>query len=297
MRETDRGDHVCEFPSLKFTVPTGEPVVPAKAEVAGARRWRLVVDAKEKALIDGALVRAENAYERDDEAKALEIMKELAERYPNNVQVLDEVALLFRSYDEPGAARFFWKRAIETGMAGLPDDLLDRGWTLPYSFESNRNLLHSLNALAFLLMEEGDLPEALDLLEVLLGLDPEDAFVARAKILYCHFALQQPDSALTICEVHPEDPLVEIVFGRILALHQSGRKEEARARAAEAAKTHPLVVKELFRPSRHPRHSGDTQDHAWHYWHEFKRFWIASAGAIGMMKEAQRTAKQAAKHA
>jgi tetratricopeptide (TPR) repeat protein len=295
MRKTEWLDHVCEFPTFKFTVPTEEPVVPAKAEAVDERRWRLVLDAEEKPLIDDALSRSKRALDRENEAEALEIMRELAARYPNDVQVLDEVAMLFRSYEEPDAARFFWKRAIDVGMRGLPDDFLDRHWTLPYSFESNRNLLHSLNALAFLLLEQGELADALELFDVLLRLDPEDAFVARAKIVYCHLALRQPKNVLAICENYPEDSLVEIVFGRVLALHQSGRKEESSAAAVAAATTHPVVLKELFHSSRHPDHSGDAHDHAWHYWHEFRKFWIASAGAVGMMKEAQRAAKQASR--
>jgi len=269
------------------------PIVPVKVERVGGRGWRLAPPASETHDVNDCLIRAQCALDDGDQARAIGIMKDLASRYPNNIQALDHTARLFDAFDVPDAAAFFWNRALAVGRASLEDGFFERGNTLPWELGENRSLLKAMLGQARMAIRHGLFDEALQALNLMSDSDPDDHLGASADIIFCGFCLNRMDEVLRACERHPNSALPEVVFGRILALYRTGRKEEAMTRAAEAAVTHPLCIRQMFHPlRRHPKCDAGPESDAYHHWLEFKRFWHATAGALAMMKEAQRVAKR-----
>jgi tetratricopeptide (TPR) repeat protein len=143
------------------------------------------------------------------------------------------------------------------------------GLTLEWGWMENRPALR-------LLMQKIDLarysPEELPLLEwLVLTLNPNDNGGQRERLVHALCEAGRPADALAVCDRYPGDGLAGTLYGRVLALYLLGRRSDAVAALAHAAKRLPKVLKTLIaaRPKTPPltpgmvTHGGD--DEAWHY--------------------------------
>ena len=143
------------------------------------------------------------------------------------------------------------------------------GLTLEWGWMENRPALR-------LLMQKIDMarftPEELPLLEwLVLTLNPNDNGGQRERMVHAYCEAGRPADALAVCDRYPGDGLAGTLYGRVLALYLLGRRSDAVAALANAAKRLPKVLKTLTaaRPKPPPltpgmvTHGGD--DEAWHY--------------------------------
>lgn len=115
-------------------------------------------------------------------------------------------------------------------------------------------------------------PRELLLLEwLVLTLNPNDNGGHRDRLVHAYCEAGRPVDALAVCDRYPGDGLSGLLYGRVLALYLLGRRSEAVAALAHAAKQLPKVLKTLVtaRPKVPPltpgmvTHGGD--DEAWMY--------------------------------
>ncbi|MCF8199131.1 MAG: SEC-C domain-containing protein [Sulfuritalea sp.] len=144
-----------------------------------------------------------------------------------------------------------------------------KGLTLAWGWRENRPALR-------LLMQKIDMarytPEELPLLEwLVLTLNPDDNGCQRERLVHACCEAGHPADALAVCDRYPGDDMAGILYGRVLALYLLGRRSDAVAALAHAAKRLPKVLKTLVaaRPKMPPltpgmvTHGGD--DEAWRY--------------------------------
>ncbi|MBK9021938.1 MAG: SEC-C domain-containing protein [Sulfuritalea sp.] len=143
------------------------------------------------------------------------------------------------------------------------------GLTLEWGWMENRPALR-------LLMQKIDLArysdEELPLLEwLVLTLNPNDNGGQRERLVHAYCEAGRAADALAVCDRYPGDDLAGILYGRVLALYLLGRRSDAVAALAHAAKRLPKVLKTMTaaRPKPPPltpgmvTHGGD--DEAWRY--------------------------------
>ncbi|MDP2135359.1 MAG: SEC-C metal-binding domain-containing protein [Sulfuritalea sp.] len=133
--------------------------------------------------------------------------------------------------------------------------------------------------------------EELPLLEwLVLTLNPNDNGGQRERLVHAYCEAGRPANALAVCDRYPGDDLAGILYGRVLALYLLGRRGDAVAALAHAAKRLPKVFKTLVaaRPKTPPlmpgivTHGGD--DEAWRYRVTSLETWL-KCQALDWLKE------------
>ena len=106
-----------------------------------------------------------------------------------------------------------------------------------------------------------------------------------------YLATGRDEAALALAAKFPTDSLVDIAYGRALALFRLGRRDEATAALREALEQSPKVGKFLLAEKRRKpridphgvRIGGD--DEAWLYREAMRETWQATPGAMAWLGE------------
>jgi hypothetical protein len=134
--------------------------------------------------------------------------------------------------------------------------------------------------------------EELPLLEwLVLTLNPNDNAGHRERLVHAYCEAGHPADALAVCNRYPNDDLPGTLYGRVLALHLLGLREDAVTALSQAVKRLPKVLKTLLaaRPKTPPltpglvTHCGD--DEAWKYRLDSRETW-EKCSALDWLKEA-----------
>ncbi len=163
---------------------------------------------------------------------------------------------------------------------------------LSWLFAENRPALRSLVRLAFLRWDQGELDEARPLFEWLLQLNPKDNHGLRAILINEYLKAAENLPALELAGAYPDDMMVEIQYGKALALYRLGRTAEADDALADAKESFPKVIRYLTRQRiRRPEFgphgiSLGGDDEAWLYRQAMREVWTAAPGAIEWLKKA-----------
>ncbi len=140
---------------------------------------------------------------------------------------------------------------LDRALALLRLDLRENGadaCKLEWGWLQNRPALRLLGRL---IEVEGGTAEELPLLEwLVLTLNPNDNQGLRERLVHIYAGGGRAAEALAVCERYPNDMLGAMVYGRVLALHQSGRHDEAAAALTQAQERSPRSRKCSRRKNR-----------------------------------------------
>ena len=128
----------------------------------------------------------------------------------------------------------------------------------------------------------------------MLSLNPHDNHGIRAEVMDNLLRSNQDEAALLLAAQYPEDVLVEITYGRVLALYRLGRIDAAEVSLDEHCQRFPKVVryltaKRVRQPELHEfgvQIGGDDQ--AWHYRVAMRHVWLNTPGALDWLKRRSR---------
>jgi tetratricopeptide (TPR) repeat protein len=181
------------------------------------------------------------------------------------------------------------------------DDLISRGvsmlnthWppermgTLPWLILENRPALRIL-ARAIVAHDTWDETQW-TLIESYLRLNPGDNHGFRGVAVNELLNENRDEEALELCQRYPEDLMVEIVFGRVLALYRMGQQGAAINVLQLALQDKPKVMDYLLRDKiSKPRIDLDRvalggADEAWLYRDAMRMTWIHTVGLVGWLK-------------
>jgi len=209
--------------------------------------------------------------------------------------ILDDLATALYEHPEtslPWVARVLLQPVLERAEALLCATLpLARIERLPWSDERNRPLLRLLFRLYLLRAETGQRRAAVDVLELLLALNPRDNHGARAELMNHYLRAGEDEKALGLAQQFPTDILADLAYGEVLALYRLGQQERA-ARVLHAAVGRLpripqfLLRKRVKRPALSP--GGFTpggEDQAWLYREAMRDVWEAEPGLLAWMKK------------
>jgi tetratricopeptide (TPR) repeat protein len=176
------------------------------------------------------------------------------------------------------------RRILE--MCPIEDDRI-----LPWGFLENRPGLRLLAQLVMHYRDTGANSEMIELIKWLLELNPEDNQGFRTILINWYLQGENYAYALELAQRYSRDFLVDITYGRALALFGLGRREEAQTALDAAIDRSPLVAEYLGR-ARVPRPEfhgpGITiggPDEAWLYRDEMRATWKTTQGALNWLKQ------------
>ena len=266
----------------------GHPTIVLTEDQSGWTFWfpRVGEDAAE-ALEAGIDLMEEG---RSEEAEAL--LRELVEALPEFLDARHHLAMVLDRTARKGAAFETWQEAVSIATNAMPDHFSMQEHHLEWGRLGNRPFLRVYHSLGLQYLEQGDTEEALSIFTNIVSLNPNDNQGVRALIVGCCFRLHRPDRVLRICDQYPDDGMEQLLYGRVLALLQLGREQDAELALDRAFYNLPLVAQELTKQVHRPptdfregyvTHGGEDQAHD--YWIHEGQHWEATLGAIGFVRK------------
>jgi len=216
----------------------------------------------------------------------------------DSLEILDELAT--RVLDHPtlnvaGLASQLYEPLLRRSHAILMRAIeAEEQVQLPWIIGPNRPGLRALDRLFQLEQERDNWQSADSLGRLMLSLNPHDNHGIRAVVMDNLLRSNQDEAALLLAAQYPEDVLVEISYGRALALFRLGKIEAAEVSLDEHCQQFPKVVryltaKRVRQPELHEfgvQIGGDDQ--AWHYRVAMRDVWLNTPGALDWLKRRRR---------
>ncbi|HYM36020.1 MAG TPA: SEC-C domain-containing protein [Steroidobacteraceae bacterium] len=152
----------------------------------------------------------------------------------------------------------------------------------------------ALQSIALLCKEErvfGDADVAIEYAELALRLNPSDEYALRTWLVNEYLQRGDNQHALALTNRFNDDRHEQISFGRALALVRVNQNMEAREAVRRAHERFPQVASylsaaQMREPQSGPNGDVDLQTScAWNYRQEMRRAWLATPGAMELLKE------------
>jgi tetratricopeptide (TPR) repeat protein len=232
------------------------------------------------------------AWEAGDDETAEKEYRELIATFPEFIDVHHHLALLLDETGRRPEALRIWGQVVDLGLRVLEGGFTRGEDLLPWGILDNRPFLRAYHGLAIAWLEDGFVKPALSIFNDILDMNPNDNQGVRALAIHCNFLLDQPEEVLVICDRYEGDSMEQVLYGRVLALFQLGRRAEAEDALSVAADALPLIAKELAK-TRHRKPKDFDYDYiavwspgqAYYYWIEEGKLWRRTPGAIDFVRE------------
>lgn len=212
----------------------------------------------------------------------------------DSLDVLDDLATALYEHPEstlPWIAHALLRPLLERAWSIVVQALpANSAHYIPWSRERNRPALRLLFRRYLCQMDEGEPQGGAHTLETLLRLNPQDNHGVRAELMNHYLRDGEDAKALALAHRFPDDVLVDLAYGEVLALYRLGEQERARAALRTAARRLPRIPHYLTRKRvKQPRLSplGTTpggEDQAWMYREAMRDVWESEPGLLRWLK-------------
>jgi tetratricopeptide (TPR) repeat protein len=213
----------------------------------------------------------------------------------DSLDILDDIATALYDHPEsslPWVARVLLQPLLERAEAILRRTLEKTGVELlPWADERNRPALRLLFRLYLQYAEAGERRRALDVLELLLAINPRDNHGVRAELMNHYLRGREDEKALALAHQFPTDVLADLAYGEVLALYRLGHQDRAARVLHDAVGRLPRIPRFLLRKRiKRPALSaaGFTpggDDQAWLYREAMRDVWAAEPGLLAWVKK------------
>jgi len=228
----------------------------------------------------------------EDPAKAAKIFRALYEEHPEDIDAVQHLCLALDALKREDESFELRQRVFRQLRQAFPASFSPRQHRLQWGFIENRPFLRLYLSYGLALLRRGALTEAVGILEDLLSLNPDDNQGARGTLVTCYLGMGQPERALAVCARYPADVLEDVLYGRALALFQTGALRLAAKAGKQAVAQWPLVAIELIKPThRKPRGANEIRvimggpEQAWLYWKRAGDLWARTPGALDFLRK------------
>jgi tetratricopeptide (TPR) repeat protein len=221
------------------------------------------------------------------------------QRYPesfDSLSILEDILQLLDLHPNrmmPGFIECVQGRTMERALtiirqitATLPPD-----GHLPWIVLENRPFHRILYMHGLELLQNGEMEGFFAVAEDILKVNPGDNHGIRATLVNCYLRAGRNIQALAVCDSYPDDMLVEIMYGKVLAFYNLGKEKDAASTAEDAVKTYPLVAECLLagklktpKEDREYQYSGGPVE-AYRYREHMRPAWKASGNALKWLKK------------
>ncbi|MCI0445470.1 CDC27 family protein [bacterium] len=237
------------------------------------------------------LDQAIDLWEEGNVPAAMKRYQSLIKRFPEFIDAHHHLALLYDASGNRFVAKNIWSDIVHETMSLFPEDFYFGGDRLQWIFLENRPFLTAYHALGLCYLDNGETDKAFIHFMNMLDLNPNDNQGIRELAVDCCFRLKRPKDALRICNRYKGDVTEGIVYGRPLALFQSGKPPLAATAMSFAIRTYPLIARELVKAkSVKPRDLRETEitlggaDQAYFYRQRNYAHWKNTPGALDQLQ-------------
>ena len=258
-------------------------------EKIGDNEWLFIEPACVNQLMEefhGALEMREDGLVNEAEA----IIRDIIHQCPDFIDAIHHLALIADSRGMTLEYYLLEKEAVERALANAPPTFSLTESQLEYGVLENRPFFRAYHGLGLAYFYDGQFDAAMTVFKNLVSLCPNDNMGARALVVECGFKLSQPNEVLALCDQYQNDGLVELLYGRPLALYQLGKTSEVENYLCEAVADSPLVANALLAKIQlaPDMSSGFTQvggqDEAFEYYLRSGQFWKNTQGALALLE-------------
>jgi tetratricopeptide (TPR) repeat protein len=214
----------------------------------------------------------------------------------DSLDILDD--LVTAIYVHPDSALPWIARALLVPLLERAQSILARVLpdedprTLPWELADNRPALRLLFRLYLAQSEAGQEEEAVASLHRLLRLNPRDHHGIRADLMNDYLRHGEDEQALALARRFPNDRLVDLAYGEVLALFRQGSSRKAQQALRRAQSQLPLIPryltqKRVARPRQRQREPGPSPasaETAWFYRESMLDVWEAEPGLLDWLR-------------
>jgi tetratricopeptide (TPR) repeat protein len=224
----------------------------------------------------------ERFYEADeilDKEVAESEFKMITKEDPEFIDAYNSLGWLEMDSFNYGSALYYFEKAYKIGNSLIPKTF---NGEIIWGIIDNRPFLKTMQGLglSFLLINEYE--KALKYFKKNLEYNSNDNQGIRALAIHCYMALGDFKNILKICSSFPDDTMSETIYGKVYALYNLEKLEEAEIVLKEALHYLPLVAKELISNKHKPPINKITsgivvgsKEEAFEYWERFGQFWTS----------------------
>ena len=212
----------------------------------------------------------------------------------DSLDILDD--LVTALYVHPDTALSWVRHTLVTPLLARAQAILGQvplaggQATLPWDTAANRPALRLLFRHYLSQVESGAEAAAIASLETLLRLNPWDHHGLRADLMNHYLREGDDAAALALARRYPEDRLVDLVYGEVLALYRGGAAQQARLALRRAQGQLPLIPRYLTQkrvarpPTRERTPTPTSAETAWFYRESMRDVWSAVPGLLDWLK-------------
>jgi tetratricopeptide (TPR) repeat protein len=229
--------------------------------------------------------------ERGEYGQAEKILRSITDSCSEHMSALNNLGVVLDYQQRSEDALRIWKHAVEVGLRCFPPDFAFGRHRVEWYLAENRRFLSSYHGLGLAYFKKNDFSKAFAVFNNILLLNPSDNQGVRYLLIECSFALKSPQEVLSLCNKYADDVGEEILFGRALALYQTGENLTAAQALIEAMAEYPRVAEMLVKKrNRKPDGKSDIVSslkygEAYRYWERSGKYWRETDGAVDFAKK------------
>ena len=183
------------------------------------------------------------------------------------------------------------ENSIDEAKKVFPKDFSMGEDLLPWGFLDNRPYLSLLAEHASLIEAFSGCQKAIPLYEEIISLNPNDNQGIRDILTTAFLKTGQLENLLKLDQKYPDDMMIGLQIGTILALYKLNKLDEAQKRIKKLKSRFKIAFEEILK-SEHPqpkitpgRVLMGGEDEAWFYWEDQGTMWMATNGAREFLRE------------
>lgn len=252
-------------------------------ELEGRFEW-----GEDRDRISENFYRAEEMLDDGFTVQGKSALKKILAEDPQFIDAYNSLGFLEMDAGKYDKAMTILRQAFEIGNNLIPHDFDGK---IMWGFLDNRPFLRSMHGLGVCYLKTGDMTKANDLFAKMLKYNPNDNQGIRALAIECNLAFKNYPEVLAICDRYPDDAMADTLYGRILALHRTGRMQEASIALSDATKHLPLVAKELAKTQHTPVYGDMLGSVTWggpeayEYWERVGKYWTENPEAVDFIRK------------
>jgi tetratricopeptide (TPR) repeat protein len=220
-----------------------------------------------------------DAEESPDREIAESEFKMIIREDPEFIDAYNSLGWMALEESNDDEAQTYFQKAFKIGNSLIPKDFKGE---IPWGIIANRPFLRALQSLGLSYLVINKLQKALDYFEKNLKYNPNDNQGIRTLAIHCYMALGECKKILHINRSFPNDTMPETMYGKVFALFNLQKNEEAEEALKEALQHLPLVAKELIAKNHEPPLNFSawtvtfgSQDEAYDYWQRLGKYWTS----------------------
>ncbi len=246
------------------------PLIRFKSEtIDGIRYGSFVFSPKWYELYD-RLIEAEGRGEAGDMEGVMELVSHIEKDYPDFFHFYTNLGYSELDDNNYGNAEQYFMQSVVICNRVIPKKFKGK---LDWLYPDNRPFLRAYFGLGLTLLYCQNWRDAIEVFEKIIEYNPNDNQGVRSALIECYLALGNYKKIVQLCKNYPDDTLVDIIYGKVLAYFRLQQLDNARTALKTARQYSPFTAKELVKKNHSKRYFYDmalivagSKEEGYNYW-------------------------------